>query len=405
MDTYFPPLLIAYLEALCQALSKPNRVYLQIFVWALLLVEGRKCVTRIAEACFFVDRSLSSFERFLSEYHWDLNEVIASLVKLLLNELGDKLKIYGAYLLVLDTILIAKASKKMAGVQRWKEHSSNPDRGGYQIAHHWAVIALVSHFYKRYISWPILSRLISGKKNPCEYVATEKGIRPANTWDTAIALILQASSLLGGMPIQDGPAIRAVLDAYFSKSPFLNPMIKKGIGIISRLRNDAVGWEDPVYSGRGRPPKHGKKWKLAKLLTECVPKPVEVQTYGKVGTVLCVVRDLWIRDVCRKVRIVVVEGIKNPILFVSTDLSLSAKAIIEIYSARFSIEIAFRDLKHHFGFGDYQTTSTTGFFRFVHLCCISFCLWRLMAMPENISRWFMETSMKVINESTSALLV
>ncbi len=131
-----------------------------------------------------------------------------------------------------------------------------------------------------------------------------------------------------------------------------------------------------------------------------IPRSIEVQTYGKVGTVLCVVRDLWIRDVCRKVRIVVVEGIKNPILFVSTDLSLSAKAIIEIYSARFSIEIAFRDLKHHFGFGDYQTTSTTGFFRFVHLCCISFCLWRLMAMPENISRWFMETSMKVVNEST-----
>jgi len=80
MDTYFPPLLIAYLKDLCQALSKPNRVYFQSFIWALLLIEGRKCVTRIAEACFFIDRSLSSFERFLSEYHWDLNEVIASLV-------------------------------------------------------------------------------------------------------------------------------------------------------------------------------------------------------------------------------------------------------------------------------------------------------------------------------------
>jgi len=86
----------------------------------------------------------------------------------LLNELGDKLKIYGGYLLAVDTILIAKASKKMAGVQKWKEHSSNPDRGEYQIAHHWAVVALVSHFCKRYISWPILCRLVSGKKNPCE---------------------------------------------------------------------------------------------------------------------------------------------------------------------------------------------------------------------------------------------
>lgn len=180
MDTYFPPLLIAYLKDLCQALSKPNRVYLQSFIWALLLVEGKKCVTRIAEACFFIDKSLSSFERFLSEYHWDLNEVIVSLVQLLLNELGDKFKIYGAYLLAADTILIAKASKKMAGVQKWKEHSSNPDRLGYQIAHNWAVIALISHFYRKYISWPILCRLVSGKKNPCEYVATEEGIRPAD---------------------------------------------------------------------------------------------------------------------------------------------------------------------------------------------------------------------------------
>ncbi len=64
-----------------------------------------------------------------------------------------------------------------------------------------------------------------------------------------------------------------------------------------------------------------------------------------------------------------------------------------------SVEIAFRNFKHHFGFGDYRMTSTTGFFRFVHLYCISFCLWRLMAIPENTSRWFMETSMKVVNES------
>jgi len=56
------------------------------------------------------------------------------------------------------------------------------------------------------------------------------------------------TSLLGGIPIQGGPAIRVVLDAYFSKAPFLNPMIKAGAGVISRLRNDAVGWDEPVYS-------------------------------------------------------------------------------------------------------------------------------------------------------------
>ncbi len=97
--------------------------------------------------------------------------------------------------------------------------------------------------HERYMSWPIPYRLISAKKNPCKCMATEKGIRPANIWGTAIALILQSAFLLGGIPIQNGPAIRVVLDAYFFKTPFLNSMIKKGIGIVFRLRNDAIDRE------------------------------------------------------------------------------------------------------------------------------------------------------------------
>ena len=45
-------------------------------------------------------------------------------------------------------------------------------------------------------------------------------------------------------------------------------------------------------------------------------------------------------------------------ILVSTDLSLTAAQIIEIYAARFSLEIAIRDLKQHFGFEDYQATTT-----------------------------------------------
>jgi len=405
METYFPPLLIAYLGTLCQTLSKPNRVYFQSFIWTLLLVEGGKCVTRIAEVCFFIDRSLSSFERFLSEYHWDLNEVLASFLQLLIIKLEDKLKIHGAYLFALDTLLVAKASKKMVGIQKWKDTSSNPDRGGYRIAHNWALIGLISRFRERYIFWPALCKLIPGKKNPCEYVVTEDGPRPATIWDTATALVFQIVSFLGGVPIQGGPPVRIVVDAYFSKAPFLNPMIRAGIGVISRLRDDAVGWEDPVYCGRGRPPKYGKKWKLSKLLTECITKSVEVQTYGKKGTCFCVVKDLWLRGICKKVRIVAIKGVNSSIVLISTDLSLSAKQIIEIYSARFSIEIAFPDLKQHFGFGDYQTTTAQGFHRFVHLCCVSFCLWRLMMIQKNVSSWFREVSTKVVNESTLVLLV
>lgn len=38
----------------------------------------------------------------------------------------------------------------------------------------------------------------------------------------------------------------------------------------------------------------------------------------------------------------------------STDLTLTAAQGVEYYAARFAIELAFRDLKNHFGLGHYQ---------------------------------------------------
>jgi hypothetical protein len=191
-----------------------------------------------------------------------------------------------------------------------------------------------------------------------------------------------------------------VVDAYFSKAPFINGMIAASIGVISRLRHDAKGWDDaPPYSGRGRPRKYGKEWKLADLLTELSPMEVTVRVYGKLSKVHCVVRDVWLRGIEQKVRVVAIEGIRRPVLLISTDLSLSAVAIIEMYAARFSLEIAIRDLKQYFGFGHYQCYTTISIFRFVHLCCTSFCLFRCMLMQEQKAPWLLDASPKMVDES------
>lgn len=401
MDTFFPEVMIAYISSFRQVFSKPNWIYFQSFLWALLLVDGRKCVTGIARACFFVDRSLSSFQRFLSDYHWDLTEVMSCLVKLLVSELGDKMKIYGAHLIAVDTSFVFKSSKRMMGVQKWKDHSGNSDRGGHIVGHNWAIGALISCFGDRFLSWPICCRLISGKVNPFCFIAAEDGtIRRANIWDIVRAVPYQMVFFLGGVPCDGGPPVRVVADAFFSRAPFINPMIDKGIDVISRLRIDAVGWDDPPpYPGRGRPRRRGQKWKLAELLKAYIPEEFEVKIYGKACLIRCVVRDVWLRDISSRVRVVVIEGIRHPVILMSTDLSLSAQHIITIYASRFSIEIAIRDLKGYFGFGDYQCTSHVGFLRFIHLCCLSFCLWRLMLLPENASKWIDQTPPKITFES------
>jgi hypothetical protein len=261
IENFVPALLIAYLETFRRAFNKSGYSFFKVFIWALMFIPGRKRVTDIVNACFFMDKHVSSFERFLSEYKWSMHEVIASLVSLLLSHLGERLKVHGEFLAAEDTTFAGKASKKMMGVQKWKDHSSNPVRGGYLFGHNWAILGLLTPFCGRWLCFPILARLIPGQKNPSQFVASPKGLRPADFWDVTVSNVLYTWELVGRR------SLRVVADAYFSTANFIKPLMEKGIAVISRLRKNAVGWDDPSeYSGRGRPRKKGKKWKLADLL-------------------------------------------------------------------------------------------------------------------------------------------
>ena len=107
------------------------------------------------------------------------------------------------------------------------------------------------------------------------------------------------------------------------------------------------------------------------------------------------VRDVWLRDVVQKVRVVVLEGAKEPLILVSTDLALSALQIIDLSGARFSIELTIRDLQQHFGLGDSQCPTTLALLRFVHLACLAFCLWRLVLIENLNAAWLQVTAARV----------
>ena len=76
MDTFFPGILLAYLEPFRQAFTSPSFETFKAYAWAMMVVKGSKCMTKIAESCFFVGKHISSFERFLSENRWNLNQVM-----------------------------------------------------------------------------------------------------------------------------------------------------------------------------------------------------------------------------------------------------------------------------------------------------------------------------------------
>jgi hypothetical protein len=391
MDAFFPAILLTYLQPFRQLFSKPSFDYFKAFIWAMMLLETKKTITNIAHTCFFLKKHIASFEKFLSEYIWDINQLTNILVKLLINVLKNKLYIHGAFLLAVDTTHKAKATNKMIGVQKWKQ---GDNENSYIIGHHWVIAGLISRFANRFICYPIMARMISGLKNPSHFVCSHEGVYPMTFWDTILAVILQTRQFLENFNF------RAVVDAYFANSTFINSMIDEGIHVITRWRKDGVGWEDPkLHHGkrkRGRPKKYGTQHKLSNFLNASTPELILVHIYGQLSHVAVVTRDMWLRDIKQKVRVVVVQSNKGSTILVSTDLTLSPAEIIEIYSSRFSIEIAIRELKQHFGFGDYQSTTPLSIIRFVNLSCVSLCLWSLMLLPQTLSSWL---SYKPSNES------
>jgi len=397
MDTLFPLIIITYIEAFSKVFPAKNFIYFRGFILAFMLLgETRKCITNIARVCFFVDRNISSWERFLSQHHWDINEVRKILVNLIKEELGEKMKIYGSYLACIDTTLVAKLIGKMIGVQKWPVHSNNPDKGEYLIGHHWAIASLIGEIFigKKIIPlcFPIISGLISGKKNPIGSFVSDDGIvEQMDFWYTTCPLVVQIKKMLGDA------SLRIVADAYFSKAPFINWMLEYSINVITRMRVDAVGWDDPLpkvsseKKKRGRPrkrPEKGKIWKIAHLIKEFPLQEVKVAVYGKLRTLQIVNRELWIRGIEKeKVKVVVIKTEGKPVILLSTDRELTSEQIIHIYSLRFSIETAIRELKQSFGFGDYQAVNTTSIYRFTGLSIVCFSLWRLVAIFSIYSNW------------------
>ncbi len=399
MDTLFPITILQMLQGFAPLFGANHFLYFRGFVLAaLLLGTTRKCMTNIARSCFFVERHIASWERFLSQAHWDLPALQRHLIQLLREQLGDQMQVFGAYLAWVDTTLVAKVKGRMPGVQRWHDASGNPDRGSHLVGHHWALVGLLGRTpllgKSMPLCFPMVASLISGHLAPFGFVVTPEGVAsPMTFWEAVCPLIAQMSLMLDHLPL------RVVADAYFAKAPFLNWMLSLGVHVVTKMRWDAVGWDDPIPAPplppgtkkRGRPrttPPQGSAWKLATLLKTFPPVPVQVSIYGTMRTLWVVTRDLWIRDVsAQKVRIVVIQAKGHPCILLATDLTLSPVQIIQIYALRFSLEIGIREVKQHAGLGDYQCTSLGAMTRFVGLSVLSFSLWRLGLLKDLEAPW------------------
>ena len=67
MESFVPAILVSYLMLFKSHFTKPSCVYFSGYVLSLFLTGGRKTMNHVANTCFWVDRHLASWERFLAE--------------------------------------------------------------------------------------------------------------------------------------------------------------------------------------------------------------------------------------------------------------------------------------------------------------------------------------------------
>ena len=146
-----------------------------------------------------------------------------------------------------------------------------------------------------------------------------------------------------------------VADAYFSKESFATGVKVLGFDLISRFRDDVnlrYLYTGPKSGKKGRPQKFTGKVDLKNLDMNVFKEDysIENKLVYKLYTA-----EVWAVSLGRKVRVVIVDYIntdkkrQTQKVFFSTDLTLSARDIFDIYRTRFQLEFVFRDAKQFTG--------------------------------------------------------
>jgi hypothetical protein len=286
------------------------------------------------------------------------------------------IRMAGYFILLGDHIKIPKEGRRMPDIQVIRQESENSGKGEYIEGHTYAQISALITNGDTNRSLPLMTEQQkspprkNGTKEPDRDTLTGAQDSPSLTGaQDSPSLVTQMVNLAAKTVQSFETAEKAitVLDAYFSKASafFAADKAVDGQGnrkleIITRGRDDSVGYADPLprpKGKRGAPQKYGERIALWSLFTKDSRFTETVLTlYGKSTKVRYKCLDLiWkpLQDQ-RKVRFVLVDTDRGRMILMSSDLTLGPEEIISIYCLRFKIETSFDEQKNDMGIFSYR---------------------------------------------------
>jgi hypothetical protein len=266
-------------------------------------------------------------------------------------------------------------------------HNPTPGPAGSEFVygHVWVVLGLLArHAAWGVVALPLLARMYVRQKNLA-------GIAPADRpefgtkLELAVELVRWAKIWLGMLK----KPLWVVTDGAYASAVFLKPMKTLGVTVVSRLRRDANLRSVPAArpGTRGRPRIYGEHridlgkrggqrrgWASGTFTLYGKPTVKRYKTFAAT----------W-RPAGGAIRVVLVDEPSGWVAFFCTDPSARVADILESVAARFSLEVAFRDLKDTVGAGQQQVRRVRASVGAFHVCLWTFTLTEAWAWNRGVT--------------------
>ncbi len=363
-----PSTMDALIQQFSSCFTKPTFQTFCIIAAGWLLGQGRRTVTHVLLAGDGLSRkTFSCYHRFFSQARWSVDEIGHIVLQLVLKFIPPDAPI----VIAVDDTLNRKTGKRIwAAGMHHDPLRSTARRAAFSFGHNWVVLSVqlrLPFAPDKTWSLPILMRLYrrkQKKRRPGRPRGERKAIGQATPaeYRTRPQLAVEMIALMASwLPDR---TIHVVGDSeYAGKS--ISRHLPDNAYLTSRMVMNAALYEQPPKrrkGQRGAPRKKGKRLpsptELAKSRSSRWKK-ITVNIYSKrvrVWYKTCVA--LWYNSAgARPLRIVVVRdpsGQRKDDCFFTTDLSLSPRAILQLFAMRWPLEVTFYNAKQCLGLEDPQ---------------------------------------------------
>lgn len=315
-----------------------------------ILCKGKRTVTGILRATgLSQNKGFSKYHRILNSLDWSLKRGSEILLKMLLKMVGKE-----RLVILIDETLERRKGKKIRAKGYYRDAvRSSRSQTVNTMGLKWLVMALSFRFKfsVRAFSLPFFTVL-----EPSEKSTKKQGKRHKTTLDWSVQMVKQL--------VRWAPNIPFILvgDGGFACEKLAWTCFKHNIALVSRLKMNARIYalpEETPPGKRGRKPKKGTRLiSFKEMLTkEDLPwEEVEIAGYdGKKKKIKYLTNtSMWGADgFCPiAIRWVLVKdptGEIDPLPLMSTDVTLTAIKIIELYVDRWGLEVTFFEAREHLG--------------------------------------------------------